>query len=172
MEHNGISRPLAGLAQDLQATTGNGVVFSTSSKGSIIGTNDFLSFASLSRLAGGRPIDEAIVNDGMYRITAYEAAQKKARNALVEAIKTTGIQGQQGDEDSMAKFSAAYAATGGKQAQFNKFVLNSYKSANTSQSERILHQLQNPFNRKMQVLMGGRDSIDSAESAAPEAPQE
>lgn len=156
VEHNGISRPLAGLAQDLQATTGNGVVFSTSSKGSIIGTNDFVSFASLSRLAGGRPLDEAIVNDGVYRISAYEASQKAAHDSLVAAVKTTGIQGQQADEGSVEKFAAAYAASGGKQGQFNKFMLNSYKSANTSQSQRILGQLQNPFNQKMQILMGGR----------------
>jgi hypothetical protein len=161
VEHNGISRPLAGLAQTLQATTGNGVVFSTSNKGSIIGSNDFLSFATLSRLAGGRPLDEAIVNDGMYRIASYEAARKKSRDKLLETIKTTGIQGQEVDMESLDKFSEAYAATGGKQAQFNKFMLGAYQSSNTAQSEKILQQLQNPFNQKMQVLMGGRNEVTS-----------
>lgn len=159
VEHNGISRPLAGLAQTLQATTGDGVVFSTSNKGSIIGSNDFLSFATLSRLAGGRPLDEAIVNDGMYRIASYEAARKKSRDKLLETIKTTGIQGQEVDNESLNKFSEAYVATGGKQAQFNKFMLNTYKSANTAQSQKILQQLQNPFNQKMQILMGGRNDV-------------
>ena len=157
VEHNGISRPLAGLAQDLQATTGNGVVFSTSSKGGILGTNDLLSLASLSRLAGGRPLDEAIVNDGMHRITAYEAAQKVRRDNLVEAVKSTRIEGQTVDDTSLGKFAEQFAATGGKQGQFNKFMLNEYKAANTSQAQRILKQLSNPFSRKMQVLMGGRD---------------
>jgi hypothetical protein len=157
IEHNGISRPLAGLAQDLQATTGNGVVFSTSSKGSIIGTNDFLSFASLARLAGGRPLDEAIVNDGMFRISSYEAAQKDMRDKLVAAAKTTTIQGQHFDENSIQKFAEQYAASGGKQDQFNKFMINTLKSANTSQSQRIMGQLQNPFTQKMQLLMGGRN---------------
>ena len=158
-EHNGISRPLAGLAQTLQATTGNGLVFSTSSKGSIIGSNDFLSFATLSRLAGGRPLDEAIINDGTYRIASYEAAQKTARENLVAAVKTTGINGQQVDGDSIAKFAESYAASGGKQAQFNKFMINTMKGANTSQSDRIMQQLQNPFAQKMQVLMGGGTGI-------------
>jgi hypothetical protein len=160
-EHNGISRPLAGIAQTLQSTTGNGVVFSTSNKGSIIGSNDLMSFATLSRLAGGRPLDEAIVNDGIYRIAAYEAAQKKSRLKLSAAVKTTGIQGQEVDENSLGQFAEAYAASGGKQAQFNKFVLSSYQSANTSQSQRILSQLQNPFNQKMQILMGGRDDTQT-----------
>jgi hypothetical protein len=165
-EHNGISRPLAGLAQTLQATTGNGVVFSTSSKGSIIGSNDFLSFSTLSRLAGGRPLDEAIVNDGTYRIAAYEAAQKTARENLVAAIKTTSVQGQVTDSDSVAKFAEAYAASGGKQAQFNRFMIGTMKASNTSQSQRIMSQLQNPFNQKMQLLMGGRnDGIASVPDA-------
>jgi hypothetical protein len=169
IEHNGISRPLAGLAQDLQATTGNGVVFSTSSKGSIIGTNDFLSLASLSRLAGGRPLDEAIVNDGMFRISAYEAAQKDMRDKLVAAVKTTGIQGQQLDGDSINKFAEQYAASGGKQAQFNKFILSTLKSANISQSQKITQQLQNPFNQKMQILMGGRNEIDTTTGLGTES---
>lgn len=158
VEHNGISRPLAGLAQLGQATTGNGQVFSTSNKGTILSSNDFLSLASLSRLVGGRPLDEAIINDGTYRIQAYELAQKKARDNLVEAVKTSGIQGQTGDPDQMSRFAAEYAATGGKQVNFNKFVMNAYKTANTPQSEVIMKQLANPFTQKMQVLMGGRSS--------------
>lgn len=160
-EHNGISRPLAGLAQDLQATTGNGIVFSTSNAGSILGTNDFMSFASLSRLAGGRPLDEAIVNDGTYRIQAYEASQKVQRDKLIAAVKSTGIEGQTADIDSLNKFTSEYAASGGKQADFNKFMMNEYKSANTSQAQKILTQLQNPFNQKMQILMGGRNENGS-----------
>jgi hypothetical protein len=99
------------------------------------------------------------VNDGMHRITAYEAAQKVRRNNLVEAVKTTGIAGQGVDDSSLGKFAEQYAAVGGKQAQFNKFMLNEYKAANTSQASRILRQLQDPFSRKMQVLMGGRDEM-------------
>lgn len=167
VEHNGISRPLAGLAQDLQATTGAGVVFSTSSKGSILGTNDFLSLASLSRLAGGRPLDEAIINDGVYRIAAYEAAQTKKREALVASIKTQALAGGTPGPADIDKFSEAYAATGGKQSQFNKFVLSTYTAANTSQSQRILHQLSNPFNRKMQILMGGRDEASAGKVSQP-----
>lgn len=159
LEHNGISRPLAGLAQLGQATTGNGQVFSTSNKGTILGSNDFMSLASLSRLVGGRPLDEAIINDGTYRIQAYEAAQKQARDNLTEAIKTTGIQGQQADSNQMTQFAAQYAATGGKQVEFNKYVMNAYKSANAPQSEVIMKQLASPFAQKMQILMGGRNDM-------------
>lgn len=158
-EHNGISRPLAGLSQVAQATTGNGMVFSTSNKGTILGSNDLLSLASLSRLAGGRPLDEAVVNDGTYRIQAYEAAQKKAKDALTEKIKTTGISGQQVSSDQIARFAEEYAAVGGKQNHFNQYLMNTYKNANTPQSQVIMQQLSSPFAQKMQILMGGRSNV-------------
>jgi hypothetical protein len=160
VEHNGISRPLAGLAQVAQATTGNGMVFSTSNKGTILGSNDLLSLASLSRLAGGRPLDEAVINDGTYRIQAYEAAQKKAKDALTEKIKTTGISGQSASPDQIAQFAAEYAAVGGKQNHFNKYLMDTYKKANTPQAEVIKKQLSSPFAQKMQILMGGRNELD------------
>lgn len=158
IEHNGISRPLAGLAQVAQATTGSGQVYSTSSKGTIIGSNDVMSLASLSRLAGGRPLDEALATDNAYRISAYEASRAADMKALGEAVKTTVIQGQTPDADSVSKFAATYASLGGKQAQFNSYMMNQMKDANTSQANKIMMQLSSPFNQKMQILMGGRDT--------------
>jgi hypothetical protein len=55
----------------------------------------------------------------------------------------------------MANFASAYAASGGKQPQFNKFVLDNMKSANLNEAQKITKQLQNPFAQKVQVLMGG-----------------
>ena len=159
IEHNGVSRPLAGLAQTLQATTGAEVPFSTSSKGTILFSNDLMSLATLSRLSGGKPLDEAIVNDGVFRIHSYEQVNRGKMQNIANAIKTSNINGQQSNEDQWTHFSAAYVAAGGKQTQFNKFMLNQIKSANTSQAEKIVSQLQNPFAQKMQLLMGGSDGL-------------
>lgn len=161
IEHNGISRPLAGLAQTLQATTGAGVPFSTTSKGDILFSNDLASLATLTRLAGGRPLDEAIVNDGVFRIHSYEQMNRSKMNDLSETIKSTVIQGQEQTGDQWSKFSAAYAANGGKQVNFNKFMMSKIKAANTSSAEQITHQLQNPFSQKMQLIMGGDGSAMS-----------
>lgn len=158
IEHNGISRPLAGIAQVAQSTVGSGKVFSTTSKGDILYQNDLLSLATLSRLAGGRPLDEAIINDGVYRVTAYEAAQREQKKLLAESVKSTGIATQSPNTDSVSKFAEAYAATGGKTAQFNKWMLKEIVTANTPRSEKIRAQLQSPFSQKMQTLMGGRDT--------------
>jgi hypothetical protein len=155
LEHNGLSRPLSGLAQTLQAGGPNGTVYSTTSKGTILSSNDLLSWATLTRLSGGRPLDEAIVNDGVFRIQSYAQMDHQRMLALGEIAKTTMIEGNRPVEDSVAKMTEAYAAAGGKQAQFNKFMINQFKAANTSAAEKIAAQLQNPFAQKLQVLMGG-----------------
>lgn len=157
MEHNGISRPLAGLAQTLQAAGNEGVAYSTSSKGSILYQNDLLSLATVSRLAGGRPLNEAIVNDAMFRVKKYEAARRESMLSLGERVKSTLIQGNEPSEDQVAAFAQKYAELGGKQAGFNKWMMDLYKSANTSQAEQLQGSLSNPFAYKVQLLMGGED---------------
>jgi hypothetical protein len=154
VEHNGISRPLAGFAQVLQGIP-SGTVYSTSNRGSILYSNDLFSLASLTRLAGGRPLDEAIVNDALFRVRNYEAARRKDMESLAETVKTSLIQGNQASDAQVAEFAKQYAASGGKQAGFNKWMMNLYKSANTSQAQQLQMNLKNPFSYKMQLLMGG-----------------
>jgi len=157
VEHNGISRPLAGVAQVMRAAGPNGTVYSTSNKGTIMGQNDFLSWSSMVRLAGARPMDEAIVNDAFYRINSYAAVDRKKKLDLAEAIKLSVEGGLTPQEDQVATFAEKYAASGGKQGGFNKYIMEQYKKANLSQSEQILKQVQNPLTYKMQLLMGGED---------------
>jgi hypothetical protein len=156
LEHNGISRPLAGIAQVARgATVGDGTVFSTSQRGTIMGSNDLASYASLVRLVGGRPMDEAIVNDAVYRIRAYAAVDRERKLRLAEAVKLETVMGQVPSEEQVAQFAERYAALGGKSSQFNKWMLEQYKNANTSQAQQIHAQLNNPLTQKLQVLMGG-----------------
>jgi hypothetical protein len=158
LEHNGISRPLAGMAQVLEAAGPSGKVYSTTNQGSILFSNDLLSMATLSRLAGGRPLDEAIVNDGVFRIHAYQQYDRDKMKKLSETVKTTVIEGRVPDEEQMIRFAEAYAASGGKQVNFNKWVMNQMKNANLNEAQKITRQLQNPFAQKVQLLMGGESS--------------
>ena len=157
MEHNGLSRPMAGIAQSLQAFGEGGKAYSTSSKGSILFSNDLMSWATAVRLSGARPLDEAILNDGVFRIQSYQGYDTNKKKALAQAIKTSAIQGNQPGAAAIAAFAQRYAEVGGKQVQFNKFMMNEFKSANTSRAVAISESLKNPFTQKMQVLMGGRD---------------
>lgn len=155
LEHNGVSRPMAGIAQTLQAFGPGGQVYSTTNKGSILFSNDLTDWATAVRIAGGRPLDEAIVNDGVFRIHSYQQADRKKQQALAETIKTTGIQGNTPTEDQVVSFAKAYAESGGKQVNFNKFMMSQLKAANTNEASKITSALQNPFAQKVQLLMGG-----------------
>jgi hypothetical protein len=153
IEHNGISRPLAGLAQTLQAADG-GQVMATSKKGNISGANDLLHLSTLARLAGGKPLQEAITNDAVYRVSAYEAADSERRKEITEAIKTTLIKGESPSSEQMNGFIEAYVAAGGKQKGFNQEIMNLYKAANTTQAEKIMKDMKSPYSQYMQQIMG------------------
>lgn len=157
IEHNGVSRPLAGLAQVSRAIDNNGTVFSTSSKGSILGSNDLMSLASLSRMAGGRPLDEAILNDTMFSVNSYEAYDRARKNFLAETIKTHLVKSKNPDADEITAFAEQYAYLGGKQGSFAKYMMEQYTKANTPAAELLYRKINNPLSYKVQVLMGGQD---------------
>jgi hypothetical protein len=154
VEHNGISRPLAGMAQVLQGAS-DGVAYSTSNKGSILYSNDLFSWSSAVRLAGARPLDEAVLNDALFRRQTYAAMRNKQINAFGETVKTTMINGGEPSGEDMARFMEHYVKLGGKQAQFNKWSANLYKDANIPQTQQIEMNLNSPFSYKLQLLMGG-----------------
>lgn len=158
LEHNGVSRPLAGIAATLQATTAAGRPFTTNATGSILMSNDLMSWATLTRMGGAKPLDEAVINDTVFRIHTYAQYDHDKQKALGEAIKTSSIGNTAPNQDQIVQFAKEYVANGGKQVNFNKFMLSEMKNANTAQASQIVHQLQNPFAQKLQVLMGGASS--------------
>lgn len=157
LEHNGVSRPLAGLAQVSRAVDNNGTVFSTSSKGTILGSNDLFSVASLSRLAGGRPLDEAIQNDTMFSISSYEAYDRVKKQQLAETIKSTMVKNKFPDANDVTIFAEHYSYLGGKQGSFAKYMMEQYTKANTPAAEIMAGKLNNPLSYKVQALMGGEN---------------
>jgi len=161
LEHNSLSRPLAGLAQTLQGFDNPlAASYSTSKRGNVIASNDLLSLTNLGRLAGGKPFDEAIAIDATYRYQAYEAKDGKARMALGQAIKSTMIAGQNPTQDQINNFAEDYAKIGGRQKDFSRWFTQLYKTANLSQAAEIQKSLTNPFAESMQLLMGGREVRD------------
>lgn len=159
IEHNGVYRPLAGLATVASAINNQGTVYSTSSKGTIVGSNDLYSLATLSRLAGGKPLDEAVVNDTMFSIHAYEAVDKKRKDLLAESVKSAVIgKNAVPDDNQIVKFAGEYAKLGGKQGSFNQYMMDQYSKANTSQASILNSKLSNPMSYKIQALLGG-DSL-------------
>lgn len=164
LEHNGISRPLAGLAQTLEATVNPlGVSYSTSKKGNVIASNDLLSLANLGRIIGGKPLDEAIAQDATFRFKAYGLEDSARRRRLGEAMKTSMIAGQEPSTEQINNFAEQYAALGGKQDQFNTWFTQLYKTANLSQANKLSQDLNGKFSQGMQRIMGGAELRDFTE---------
>ena len=161
IEHNGISRPLAGLAQTLEAFANDeGQSYSTSKRGNVIAANDFLSLTNMARMIGGKPLDEAIAIDSAFRFKTYAIKDSELRNVLGAAIKSSLIAGRSPTPEMIENFTQRYAELGGSQTEYNQWVLQLYKTANTSQANKLSQDLNSPFNRSMQKIMGGYELRD------------
>ena len=160
LEHNAVSRPLAGLAQALQAATTNGYAYSTSAKGNILGANDLFSISTLARLAGAKPLDEAMVQDRLHMISAYQAADMAKQEQLGESVKTTLRAGDHPSQDQLNKFMSEYAAAGGNQRNFSKWMFKQMVTANTSQANRLATNLNSQYSQGLQRMMGGGYALD------------
>ena len=156
LEHNGISRPLAGFAQVARGFD-DGNVFSTQKDGSLLWSHDLASWGSVVRLAGARPFDEAITNDALFRVKTYEAVRRERMKSLGERVKLSLYNDGQIPDEQMQEFAQGFYDRGGKQAQFNSWMMRLYKDTNVEQSEALRGSLTKPFAYKMQLLMGGED---------------
>jgi len=164
LEHNGISRPLAGIAQTLQGLDNpNHSSYSTSNRGNVIASNDLLSLANMGRMLGGKPLGEAVAVDAAFRLRAYTAKDNERRKELGASIKTTMIAGRVPSQEQIDGFAEDYVKLGGKQTEFNKWMLNQYKNANTSQINQLLDVNSSKFSQSMQTLMGGYELRDFVE---------
>lgn len=149
IEHNGLSRPLSGLAMIAQGHT------TTREGGLLSASQDFWDISTLTRLAGGKPFNEAVALDNLYRINAYKAKDSLARANLGAAIKTSLIAGQNPSPEDINQFAMDYVKRGGKIDNFQKFFANASLTANRSQVNAIAQNLSSPVNRQLQVVMGG-----------------
>ena len=156
VEHNGLSRPLTGLAQTLQAAE-TGKVFSTTNSGDLSFVNDFFSLATLSRLAGGKPLDEALANDEVARTMVYKAADRAKMKAATEKFKShiTGTPNEILDPEIITGYMEAYVNSGGRAEDFNKTMLNSLTKANTPKANQVINTLKGPYAEHMKLMMGG-----------------
>ena len=156
LEHNSISRPLAGFAQTLRGFE-DGNVFSTQKDGSLLWSHDLASWSSVVRLAGARPFDEAITNDALFRVKTYAAIRRERMKSLGETVKLSLYNDGQVPDEQMQEFVEAFAQRGGKQEQFNQWMMRLYKDTNVQQAEALRGSLTKPFAYKMQLVMGGED---------------
>ena len=154
LEHNGLSRPLAGLAQVIQGYT-------TTNQSSLLSkAQDFGNIATISRIAGGKPFDEAVALDALYRINAYKAKDGVKIQELGAAMKTSLAAGKEITGDQVETFAGKYVRAGGKIDNFNRFMTNAMIHSNESQVNALAKNLNSPYAQQLQIIMGGKPLPD------------
>lgn len=165
LEHNGLSRELSGIAQFLEGFTNpQSRSYSTTSGGSLVQANDMFSLTSLVRLAGAKPLDEAIAQDLAFRQVAFKAKETDRMKAFGEGIKAKFIGTGELSDDDLLEMQRKYVSIGGKQDGFNKYITSLYVEANVAlpnrvaknYTEKMRRKLASPESYQMQLLMGGR----------------
>lgn len=166
LEHQGMSRPLAGLAQIASGR-------STDSKGALIAaTNELYTTAQLAslhprtlldgvtRVAGAKPLDEAITVGMLYRSAQYRAEDSARIADLGKAVRTKLYQNQIPTDEEYDSFLHNYVAAGGTQRTFAREMQRWMKDANESVVNQMAGKLGSQYSMRMQSLMGGRELPD------------
>ena len=163
LEHNGVSRPMAGIAQTLQG-------FSTTSKGSLIGqSSDFSAIATSSRVLGARPMDEAIALSAKFRLEGYRAADRERIEELGAAVKGKIRAGTVTTED-LLDLQARYAEVGGRVDTFHAALQRWQKGATQSVVNVLADSGKTAYSQRLNQIMGA-DRLDDAQYQAVTAGQ-
>jgi hypothetical protein len=159
LEHNGLSRPLAGLAQYVQgfSTTDKGDVISVATRpqDGTMGLSDFFSAANMGRILGARPLDEAIAMDRTYRSTLYTAKNTARMNSLGEAAKSATAGDQELTPDQVSNFAQRYAAIGGDINHFGQSLMRWTQDSRASVANKVFNSLASNQNKQAMRIMGG-----------------
>jgi hypothetical protein len=154
LEHNGISRPLAGIAQIMQGA-------STTTQGNLIAANsDILSIANFARIAGAKPLDEAVASNELYRSQVYQAMDKERTDVVGEAIKQKLRGNQPITDDDWSTFQAKYAAAGGNIQGFARAVQRWNKEANVSVVNSVMQHSKTMKGQMLNEVLGGDSLAD------------
>lgn len=173
LEHNGLNRPLSGLAQLAQgfATNGQGNLQGYIKGGNTGGWADMINLANFSRLLGARPLDEAVAMDAAYRVQQYTAKDEARKEALSQGLKTYLYGGGTVPSDKVEDFSAMYASSGGDQKGFSSWVMRQSTNASVPAANRLYKKLQNsPRGTNMMLQMGGQllPTYEAPDESAPD----
>lgn len=153
LEMNGISRPLAGLAR-----IANG---SHTSKGSLISAQqDALSLTTLARLAGTRPMDEALALDAQFRTTAFQAANRDKMESLGAIVKRRMTSGDAPTDEEMHEFMDRYVRAGGNYRSFNQTMVRWRRDATQDVTQRMKRTLHGDVAKRYYEMLGGDSTTD------------
>lgn len=162
LEHQGINRPLAGFAQLLagHSTTSKGALISAASDfetTSWLGAlgDRLINYGGVSRLAGARPMDEAVALNAIYRQKTYDAMDRSRIERLGMDVKAKLHGNQVPDDEELEDFMLRYTRSGGRVETFNRAMQQWSRDANVSVVNQLASKMGNPYAQKLQDIMGG-----------------
>lgn len=163
--HSGFNRPLSGVAQ-------LALGYRTTTDGNLLTAyNDLDSMTVAAKVMGGEELNRAVAIDAWYRNNAYMAKNKEDITAVGKALKTKLYKNQQISSDDVLGFMKEYARAGGQVQNFNKFMVDNIKHANTSQINKIMETMRTPAAKNLATIMGGisLDDFRNTPAASEEA---
>lgn len=156
LEHAQISRPLAGIATVMQGLGTEGEQgYTTTGKNQLFTAFDMFSLQSVGRIAGARPMDEAIARDTYHRVQVYDSHRQAQTATIGSAIRDKARSGQEISEGDMNDFLTKYVHAGGDQKNFIKFHQKNVKDASKSVTDSLTANAGKPYSQYMQAMTHG-----------------
>lgn len=129
----GFNRPLRGLAEVARGRSIDG------SASTVVYHDDVLSLATLNRLAGARPIDEAIVRDYQSRFYVNKAASVEAKKNLSGHIKRMYAESPEAvnNPDNIARWQMIYQKANGSLKNWENYMRDQTLKVDDDLSQRL-----------------------------------
>lgn len=152
LAHNALNRPLAGLATQILGyrTTGSGnkLLFAQEDEQNILSWS--------AALVGGKPIDEAIALDTLYRKVGYDSARTEKLNKLGSSYRAAIRAGEIPDTVDLLR---KYQQDGGRIETFNRWFQTVVQGANESQMQKIVQDSNSPAAAHARAIIGTDRSL-------------
>lgn len=151
LAHNGLNRPLAGIAQ-------MGLGYRTTNRGTMINTYDSNAdgyFATLAiKALGAKPLDEAIAVGQYHRALKYKADRYDRLDTIGRAMKDS-IRANTLTPEVISNFMGEYTSSGGDAEDFNRWMGNQLLGATESQIGELRTKMSSPEGRYLKTVLGG-----------------
>lgn len=144
LAHNGMNRPLQGLAKIMQGqiTSGSGqVLFENSNYVDYDMMQEYEWSSIFARAIGTRPLNESITTDAYYRKAAYQTTTRKQIEQLGTKVQLA-MQGDNLDAETVTDFAQKYERSGGDMQNFNAFIGRHLGDATRGSMQEFRNQLE------------------------------
>jgi hypothetical protein len=180
VQHNVFNRPLQQTAIMLSgyATTANNKLGISLDDAKLANDNNWLpiNLANYMRIAGSRPIDEAVIMDTAYRWQGYQLADREKREELGRAVSSQLLGNDTTlDADSFNSFLTKYQNQGGDVKGFEQFVKGQAANSTLSAGSRMLKVIKSDAKAKQLQYMLGKPpeagDVPSYDEIVPRDPE-